>query len=347
MSMAESKKELSKRLEPSRRQFFQWHYREGEPIRRIKEKMDELSYHLKETSDFDFRADEGTWRYRAREWNKAWGIKKGERGLHQPIPGNVSHLPIWQTEMGDVGHWRATTLSVNDESHPTLSPAEQDLQTSQATQGFGFWNARKISHLERPLHDVCSQSSAATSASFISTQSPYSPIVNIGNEHRAFNTAEIAQWTNSITPPFTDIHPPMLPYEDQDNNNLQYHTQAYSEPYGSNHTTVATLATGPASAGYSTDAIYASNNYPTSYEGGNIPLTRTPCSTISMEFESMTPHIHGYRQPSHVHGQAFAYGTQKNTFSAQSCPIHADNPTTPSYDEESASQDHEASQTLY
>ena len=57
MSMAESKKELSKRLEPSKHQFFQWHYREGEPIRRVKEMMDELSYHLKETSDFDFRAE--------------------------------------------------------------------------------------------------------------------------------------------------------------------------------------------------------------------------------------------------------------------------------------------------
>ena len=57
MSMAESKKELSKRLEPSRKPFFQRHHREGEPIRRVKEKMDELSYHLKETSDFDFRAE--------------------------------------------------------------------------------------------------------------------------------------------------------------------------------------------------------------------------------------------------------------------------------------------------
>ncbi len=35
-------------------------------------------------------------------------------------------------------------------SHPTSLPAEQDLQTSQgATQGFGFWNTRKTSQLER------------------------------------------------------------------------------------------------------------------------------------------------------------------------------------------------------
>ena len=55
--MAESRKELSKRLEPSKRQFFQWHYREGQPIRRVKEMMDELSDHLRTTSDYDFRAE--------------------------------------------------------------------------------------------------------------------------------------------------------------------------------------------------------------------------------------------------------------------------------------------------
>ena len=57
MSMVESRKELSKRLEPSKRQFHQWHYREGEPIRRVKEMMDELSYHLRKTSEYDFRAE--------------------------------------------------------------------------------------------------------------------------------------------------------------------------------------------------------------------------------------------------------------------------------------------------
>ena len=204
--------------------------------------------------------------------------------------------------------------------------------------------------MPRSLHDVCSQSTAATSASFISTQSPYNPTVNTGHrqhEHRAFNTAGIAQWSNSITAPFTDIHPPMLPYDDQNNNNLQYRTQVYGEPYGSTHTTVATLATGPTTAGYSTDAIYASNKNPTSYEGGSTPLSRTPCSTTSMEFESMTSHIHGYHQPSLVHGQDLTYDTQNTNFSAQSFPIHSDSPTTPSYDEESASQDHETSQTLY
>lgn len=57
MKMAENGKELSKRLEPARRQFHQWHYREGEPIRRVKEMMDELSYHLGKISDYDFRAE--------------------------------------------------------------------------------------------------------------------------------------------------------------------------------------------------------------------------------------------------------------------------------------------------
>ena len=57
MSMAESGKELSRRLDPAKRQFFQWHYREGEPIRRVKEMMDELSYHLGKISDYDFRAE--------------------------------------------------------------------------------------------------------------------------------------------------------------------------------------------------------------------------------------------------------------------------------------------------
>ena len=139
----------------------------------------------------------------------------------------------------------------------------------------------------------------------------------------------------------------MLPYEYQDNYNLQYGTQAYGGLHGSTHTTVATLTTDPASAGYSTDAIYASNKSPTSYDGGNTSLTRTPCSTISMEFDSMTPHLHGCIQPSRVHGQDFTYGTQDTTFSAQSFPIHSDNPVTPSYDEGSESQDYEASQTLY
>ena len=55
--MVESRKELSKRLEPAKRQFHQWYYREGQPIRRVKEMMDELSYHLRETSDYDFRAE--------------------------------------------------------------------------------------------------------------------------------------------------------------------------------------------------------------------------------------------------------------------------------------------------
>ena len=204
--------------------------------------------------------------------------------------------------------------------------------------------------MPRPLHDVASQSSAATSASFISTQFPYNPTVNTGHrqhEHRAFNTAGIAQWSNSITAPFTDIHPPMLPCDDQNNNSLQHRTQAYGEPYGVTHNPVATLATDPTTAVYSTDAIYASKKIPTSYEGGSTPLSRTPCSTTSIELGSMTSHIHGYRQPSFGHGQDLTYDTQNTTLSTQSFPLRSDDPITPSYDEGSESQDYEASQTLY
>lgn len=200
--------------------------------------------------------------------------------------------------------------------------------------------------MPRPLHDVCSQNSAATSASFISTQSLYNPIANIGHhqhENHASNTAEIAQWTDSNTAPFTGIHPPMLPYDDQNNYNLQYSTQAYGEPYGSTHTTVATLATGAASDGYSTNAIYASNRNPNPYEGGNTPLTRAPCSTISMDFESMTSHSQGYRQPSHVHGQDLTYGTHNPTSSAQDPPIQSDYQIAPSYEEVSTSEGHDGS----
>ena len=203
--------------------------------------------------------------------------------------------------------------------------------------------------MPRPLTDVCDRSSAGTSASFISTQTPYNPIVNIGHhqhEHHAFNTAEIAQWTNSVTAPFTGIHPPMLPYDDQINN-IQYRSQTYSEPYGFTHTTVPTLATCAASDGHSTDAVYTANRNPNPYEGGNMQLTQTPCSTISMDFEAMTSHIHGYRQPSRVHGQDFTSGTQNTTLSAQSPPIHSDKQTTPSYEEDSTSQDHDGSQTFY
>ena len=95
--------------------------------------MDELSYHLGKISDYDFRAEsvflpfamkptllfltspsEDKWKYRERTWNREWGIKKYDRGLHQPTPGNVTHLPIWETEQGDVGNWREAALAVDE-----------------------------------------------------------------------------------------------------------------------------------------------------------------------------------------------------------------------------------------
>ena len=163
--------------------------------------------------------------------------------------------------------------------------------------------------------------------------------------HHAFNIAEIAQWTNSVTD-FTGIHPPMLPYDDQ-NNSLQYHSQAYGEPYGSPLTTAPPLATYAASDGHSTDAIYAPDGYPNPYEAGNMPLTQTPHSTTSMEFDTMTSHIHGYLQPSHVHGQDFTYGTQTPTLSAHILPNHSNKQTTHSYEEVSTSDGHDGSQSLY
>ena len=56
---------------------------------------------------------------------------------------------------GSHGRVRMNCSSVVDSadiirSHHTSSPAEQGMQTAQgATEGFGFWNARKRSQLER------------------------------------------------------------------------------------------------------------------------------------------------------------------------------------------------------
>ena len=163
--------------------------------------------------------------------------------------------------------------------------------------------------------------------------------------HHASNIAEIAQWTNSVAPPFTDIHPPMLPYDDQ-NNSLQYNSQAYGELYGPPLTTAPPLATYAASEGHSTDAIYAPNRYPNPYEAGNMPLTQTPHSTTSMEFDPMTSHTHGYLQLSRAHGQDFTYGTQTPTLSAQVPPTHSNNQTEHSYEGGSTSDGHNGSQSL-
>ena len=203
--------------------------------------------------------------------------------------------------------------------------------------------------MSRSSNDVCSQSSAATSTSFINTQIPYHSVADMDyrqHEQHLLNTTEIAQWSNSITAPYIGIHPPMLPYDDQ-NNRIQYHLQGYNEPYGFNHTMVPTLATGAASEGHSTDAVYAANANPSPYEGGNMQLTQTPCSTTPVNFQSIASHIHGYPQPSRVHGQDFTYGTQNTSWSAQSPPIHPNNQTSPSYEGDSTSQGHDGSQAFY
>ena len=163
--------------------------------------------------------------------------------------------------------------------------------------------------------------------------------------HHASNIAEIPQRTHSVMD-FTGIHPPMLPHDDQ-NNSLQYHSQAYGEPYGSPLTTAPPLGTYAASDGHSTDAIYAPNRYPNPYEAGNMALTQTAHSTTSMGFDPMTSHIHGYLQPSRIHGQDFTYGTQTPTLSAQVSLNHSNNQTTRSYEGGSTSDDHDGSQSLY
>ena len=50
--------ELTVRLEPSSRQFFQWVFREKRPIAEIKQKMDELTQALVESGrDYNFVAE--------------------------------------------------------------------------------------------------------------------------------------------------------------------------------------------------------------------------------------------------------------------------------------------------
>lgn len=254
-------------------------------------------------------------------------------------------------------------------SHPTSPSAEHDMQIFQSTtEGFGFWNARKRIQLERfdkscpayaltdliarPLNDVGSRSSAATTASFTGTEIPYDSIVNRDrrqHENHLLNTAEIAQWSNSVTAPFNNIHPPMLPYDDPVNS-IQHRSQAYGEPYEPNYSAVPTLATCKTSDGHSTtDAVYTTNNRnPNPYEGGNAKHTQTPCSPISMDFDPMNSHIHGYPpQPSRAHGQDFTFGTEKTTMSAQSPPIRANHQSSRSYEEFGTAQGHEGNQSFY
>ena len=118
--------QLTKRLEPSKRQFFQWYNLETQPIKWIKLEMDKLSlalYHI--TGDnfqaesvflpafFDprtkltiIRCSEGQWRYRQRTWNKEWRIKRRDRGPNLHVPDNILHLQLWRRGDHDVGDWR-------------------------------------------------------------------------------------------------------------------------------------------------------------------------------------------------------------------------------------------------
>ena len=48
--------ELTRRLERSKRQFFQWFYLEGRSVPKIKEEMDKLSIALRDVTGDDFHA---------------------------------------------------------------------------------------------------------------------------------------------------------------------------------------------------------------------------------------------------------------------------------------------------
>ena len=128
---------------------------------------------------------------------------------------------------------------------------------------------------------------------------------------------------------------------------MQYRSQAYGEPYEPNYVAVPTLATCTTSDG--TDAVYTTNNRnPDPYEAGNAKQADTPRSPISMDFDPMSSHIHGYPpQPSLAYGQDFTYGTQKATLSAQSPPMRFNNQNKHMYDEFGAAEGHKGSQSFY
>lgn len=55
-SLPAPKTKLTKRLQPSQRQFFQWFYREAHPIQWVKNEMDKLSISLRDVSGENFAA---------------------------------------------------------------------------------------------------------------------------------------------------------------------------------------------------------------------------------------------------------------------------------------------------
>ena len=127
--MAVTKTELTTRLEPAKRQFHQWFYREFDSIRQIKDyprlyaasptTTSKLSKWSRSPS-FDINLligmtySEEQWKNRQRQWNKEWDIKKNERGLHLPTPADVVGYPLWQTESGDVGDLRSAAHKDSD-----------------------------------------------------------------------------------------------------------------------------------------------------------------------------------------------------------------------------------------
>ncbi|CAF9918032.1 MAG: hypothetical protein ALECFALPRED_000471 [Alectoria fallacina] len=118
--------ELTRRLEVSRRQFFQWHFIEKRRIREVKQKMDELTRALAlADNNYDFIAEENQWRSRSRHWNTlrklAWKVQPHQKGRGLPIPAELANVPIWVEWDQDVGNWRnfeiEGTPSVRQASH--------------------------------------------------------------------------------------------------------------------------------------------------------------------------------------------------------------------------------------
>lgn len=123
--------ELTRRLEISRRQFFQWHLVERLHLPDVKKRMDELTnalvdadYHFNfvaehvsplstriELADNESCYREKHWKSRSRTWNvtrakTAWEVKHHQKGRDLPIPAEIATLPVWVEWGQDVGDWR-------------------------------------------------------------------------------------------------------------------------------------------------------------------------------------------------------------------------------------------------
>ncbi|KAL2041938.1 hypothetical protein N7G274_005126 [Stereocaulon virgatum] len=99
------------KLEPTKRQFFQWYFVERMTITEVKERMDELSKYLNRPAGEDFVASVSEWAGRRRYWNSQcatrWNIKDKDRGnLNLAMPADIAHLSLWRKGCEDVGNWR-------------------------------------------------------------------------------------------------------------------------------------------------------------------------------------------------------------------------------------------------